>query len=270
LVFFLTSGWLWSCASARKNWYHGGPDVGAYGLDLVVDGSLLPVFEHRGRSYTEGRSGVRYVVRVHNWGSGRVEAVVSVDGRDVIDGRAADTDKRGYIIEPHSYVDVEGWRTSLDDVAAFRFTSVPDSYTARMGTPGKAGKVEVAIFAEREPPPLRRPLTTTPTEGDHSDLRMEEERAPSTLDYRRRKQNLGTRFGESRLSQVTETEFERKSSRPVARLGLAYDNSKGLCELGISLFCYPQRPPYRQVESRPPQREFAQPPPGWEHFHPWY
>ena len=54
------------CASGGKNWWHGSDQEGSWGVELVVDGSALPVFEHAGRSWVEGRWGERYTIRVHN------------------------------------------------------------------------------------------------------------------------------------------------------------------------------------------------------------
>jgi len=161
LVSFLTFC-LFSCASYRKNWVHGDDTHGSFGVDLVVDNSVVPVFEHKGMSYIEGQIGQSYVIRVHNWSKSRIEAVIAVDGRDVIDGRPTSQQKRGYIITPYSYVDVDGFRTNLNNVAAFRFTSVADSYTARMGTPSQVGQITVAIFKEKEYHPAPPPKTLSP------------------------------------------------------------------------------------------------------------
>ena len=58
--------------------------------------------------------GDRYRVRITNPTARRVEAVVSVDGLDAIDGKTASfDDKRGYVIAPYGEVTIEGFRTSL-------------------------------------------------------------------------------------------------------------------------------------------------------------
>ena len=88
-----------------------------------------------------------------------MEAVVSVDGRDAIDGRPADfRNKRGYLVPPWGSVDIEGWRISRAQAAAFRFSSVPDSYAARTGSAREVGVIGVAVFPERHVPrPIYRP-----------------------------------------------------------------------------------------------------------------
>jgi hypothetical protein len=83
-----------------------------------------------------------------------MEAVVSVDGRDAIDGRPADgRSKRGYLVPAWGSIDIEGWRISHAQAAAFRFSSVPDSYAARTGSARDVGVIGVAVFPERYLPP---------------------------------------------------------------------------------------------------------------------
>src|SRR5262245_60068175 len=60
-------------------------------VDLVdQSGNALPTYVSRGRTYVAGERGNRYNIRIQNPTGRRVEAVVSVDGLDVIDGRVAD------------------------------------------------------------------------------------------------------------------------------------------------------------------------------------
>ena len=122
-------------------------------------GQGLPTFRHEGRTYLLGEPGLRYNIRVRNPTGSRVEAVVTVDGRDVVSGREGDyVNERGYIIAAYGSVLIEGFRKSLEEVAAFRFTSPDDSYSARRGTPENVGVIGVAFFPERPrpPPPVRQ------------------------------------------------------------------------------------------------------------------
>jgi hypothetical protein len=117
------------------------------------DGDVLPTYGLKDRFYVEGAAGERYTIRVSNPTSRRVEAVVSVDGLDAVDGDPGDLRKRGYIVPPYGQVSVEGFRTSLDDVATFRFSSVGESYAASKGKARNVGVIAVAIFEEAGPPP---------------------------------------------------------------------------------------------------------------------
>src|SRR5690348_11506049 len=119
---------------------------------LREDGSELPTYAYHGRFYVEGDAGSRYILRVTNPTPNRVEAVVSVDGLDVVDGESGDLRKRGYIVPAYGDVRIEGFRTSLDDVATFRFSSVDGSYAGMKGKARNVGVIAVAIFEERVPP----------------------------------------------------------------------------------------------------------------------
>ena len=120
-----------------------------------VSGRSLPVFHHRGQRFVMGSHGQRYSVRLRNHTSARVEAVVSVDGRDAISGRIANFSReRGYVIPAHGSVRIDGFRRNLRSVAAFRFTSPSDSYSSRRGTPQNVGVIGAAFFTEKK----RRPI----------------------------------------------------------------------------------------------------------------
>ena len=93
---------------------------------MLVDGVPARTYDHDGETYVLGQLGARYTLRVSNHSGRRIEAVVSVDGRDVIDGRPADfRDKRGYLVPAWGSVDIDGWRISHVEAAAFRFSSRP-------------------------------------------------------------------------------------------------------------------------------------------------
>ena len=53
-----------------------------------------------------------------------------MDGLDVLDGKEAAFEKRGYLIDPHGELQIEGFRQSTDSVAAFRFGSVQECFSA--------------------------------------------------------------------------------------------------------------------------------------------
>lgn len=117
----------------------------------VVDarGRVLDALDVGRQRYAVGEPGQRYEIEVTNHSGRRFEVVASVDGLDVIDGGHASTRKRGYILEPFSTLTIDGWRTHEDEVAAFRFGRVADSYAARRGAPRDIGVIGVALFAER-------------------------------------------------------------------------------------------------------------------------
>jgi hypothetical protein len=119
---------------------------------IKEDGETLPTYPSRDRFYVQGNAGERYTIKISNPTGHRVEAVVSVDGLDAVDGEAGDLHKRGYIVPPYGETLVEGFRTSLDNVATFRFSSVDGSYAGQKGKARNVGVIAVALFEEEHAP----------------------------------------------------------------------------------------------------------------------
>ncbi|HEY5926121.1 MAG TPA: hypothetical protein VIV11_30755 [Kofleriaceae bacterium] len=125
-----------------------------YDVQVVTEsGETAPTYAFKGRYYVQGNDNERYTIRVTNPTGNRVEAVVSVDGLDVVDGEDGDLKKRGYIVPAYGEVRIEGFRTSLADVATFRFSSVDNSYAGKKGKSRNVGVIAVAIFEEQARPP---------------------------------------------------------------------------------------------------------------------
>jgi hypothetical protein len=242
-------------------------------------GRPLRMFSHRERRYVLGQMGARYGIRVHNHTSHRVEAVVSVDGRDAISGRVAEyVHSRGYVVAAHGSTLIRGFRQSLDRVASFRFTDHSDSYSARLGTPRNVGVVGVAFFPEREwrrrdwrriepadesggePRPRRQARPIPRADGERAPGRAGSGRsATRPLPSRQR---LGTQYGESRYSPVGETPFERAHRTVPDRIvRLYYDDAAGLEARGIEVYPTPRWPERPGPDPQPFPRRFAQPPP---------
>jgi hypothetical protein len=112
-------------------------------------GRTLPGLTAGGRTLIVGADGERYKIVVRNATTARFEVVASVDGLDVIDGKPADPNRRGYIVDPHDMLVIDGFRTSDSNVAAFRFGKVADSYAAKTSGDRNVGVVGLAIFSER-------------------------------------------------------------------------------------------------------------------------
>jgi len=148
---------------------------GPYSLQLVgEDGRPLPTFCYQDRTYVLGGLGQRYFLRVRNDSWQRVEVVASVDGRDVLDGRPASIAKHGYLLEARGTLTIDGYRLSQGAVAAFRFSSVPQSYASRMGDARDVGVVGLAVFRERQGRsnfPRRQYPTSCPAGGAPSHRR---------------------------------------------------------------------------------------------------
>jgi hypothetical protein len=279
-----------------------------YGLQVdVLDegGEALPTADRGGRRYLLGEQGDRYVIRVTNPSARRVEVVVSVDGLDVIDGKPASLSKRGYVINPYGEVRIEGWRTSVHGVAAFRFGRVANSYAARTVGARNVGVIGVALFTAREPPrpvlPLlpRRgyydqehggrgdagggagaPPTAKQAPAPAAPPRTAAKSAPragaaesdGALARRRpaeERPGLGTEYGEHRSSSVSFTSFVRASAAPAAYTEMRYNDEPGLARLGIHFGppCCDEDDTLLRESARPfpGNRAFAAPPPPREY-----
>src|SRR5262245_7358291 len=138
-----------------------------YDVQVVREnGETAPTYAFRDRFYVQGSLNERYTIRVTNPTPNRVEAVVSVDGLDVVDGETGALEKRGYIVPGYGEVRIEGFRTSLQDVATFRFSSVDGSYAGRQGKARNVGVIAVAIFEEQAPPPDQQIVVGLKDEDD--------------------------------------------------------------------------------------------------------
>jgi hypothetical protein len=126
------------------------PVHGGITLSVVDENGLpLPAMSLGGHIYVVGENGRRYSIVLTNLTDRRYEAVLSVDGLDVLDGKSASVHKRGYLIAPYATLTVEGFRKSYEEVAAFRFGSVSSSYAARSGSDRNVGVIGYAFFSER-------------------------------------------------------------------------------------------------------------------------
>jgi hypothetical protein len=125
-------------------------DDGAVGMSLVDEsGRELPGIAAGDKSLIVGHDGERYKIVVRNSTDVRFEIVASVDGLDVVDGKPADPSRRGYLVDPHGTLVIDGFRTSDAEVAAFRFGKVADSYAAQTSGDRNVGVIGFAVFAER-------------------------------------------------------------------------------------------------------------------------
>jgi hypothetical protein len=243
-----------SASPARRGW-RPWPASG-FSVTLQGEGGQsLRTFRHAGKTFVLGEPGERYAIRIHNPTARRVEAVVSVDGRDAISGDVADFARdRGYLIPAFGSVTVDGFRTSLDSVAAFRFTGAEHSYSARRGTAENAGVIGVAFFPERR---LQRPKVARRERAAPAKPSAGAPAASERADRNR----LGTEFGEARSSSVTEVSFTRANhAQPAQVRSVFYDDASGLRARGIELFEPSWRP--ASVEPQPfPRSRFASPPP---------
>lgn len=213
--------------------------------------STLESYFDRSQTYVAGRPGHRYSVVLQNQTGERVLAVLSIDGVNAISGQTASASQTGYVLAPYQRMEIRGWRKSMQDVAQFRFTDLPDSYAARTGRPDNVGVIGVAVFRER------RYQTYNNYEEDYgyrNDRYAQGSRksnqagsasdaaasAPSPAMKSRSsvaesesRQELGTGHGERRYDPARQTTFERESSYPNQVSRIFYDSYEALVDRGI-------------------------------------
>lgn len=162
LTCLLLGGAVFACkagvAEAHTPWTDSGrymPPQPAQDVSVTLEsphGGSVQTYWYGGSLYAAGQNGARYNLRLQNNTGERVETVVTVDGRDVVSGELGNyKTQRGYVIEAYGSVVIEGFRQSLDQVAAFRFTDIGNSYSARRGSGQHVGVIGVAVFKEYQP-----------------------------------------------------------------------------------------------------------------------
>jgi hypothetical protein len=203
-------------------------------VSFRANGSTLPIFYHENAYYLLGEEGVEYQICLRNQAPVRIEAVLSVDGRDVVNGRRADyRADRGYVLEPREEICVEGFRESTQSVAAFTFTEAKDSYSAKMGDGSNIGVIGVAIFDEAEQ--TERPLVI----ANGAEDRAAESPAPSaaggaSFESDKKSEAIGTGYGQSVSSAAEIVPFVRRDAeQPTELQAIYYDNRDGLKDRGI-------------------------------------
>ena len=200
----------------------------------VVDrdaATVLPQYAHRGDAWIAGIPGHRYAVRLANTTSERVLVVLSVDGVNAVTGETAAPGQAGYVLGPWETAEIAGWRKSLDDVAEFLFTDVPDSYAARTGRPADVGVVGIAVFREAPPAP---PIVLQGEARAQAKASAPAARAEAaTADATAAPQQLGTGHGQRAWSPVGRTQFVRASRSPAQLRQLRNDDAESLAARGI-------------------------------------
>ncbi|HEV8694951.1 MAG TPA: hypothetical protein VGQ93_12330, partial [Lysobacter sp.] len=237
----------------------------------VIDrdrGDWLEPIRHRGHDWIAGEPGHRYSVRLTNTSGERVLVVLSVDGVNAVTGQTAHPSQAGYVLGPWQSTEINGWRKSLDDVAQFVFTDLPDSYAARTGRPDNVGVIGIAVFEEARPVYYEEPAPIYQPRRDASGAREKRAaaQAPASaageaMARDEASQSLGTGHGEREWSPVSHTDFIRASHSPIQVSQLRYDDYSTLVARGV----LPRQPRHywRDDEPHAFPNGFVADPPRW-------
>ena len=127
---------------------------GKISFSIVDDhGDELDLYRVGERYYLRGQQGQSYQLHYENNTGKTFEIVSSVDGIDVIDGRAASRSNSGYVLHPHDELTIEGFRKSENAVASFTFSKPKDSYAANSnnGSIQNTGIIGTVVYELKVP-----------------------------------------------------------------------------------------------------------------------
>jgi hypothetical protein len=223
-------------------------------------GTVLPTYRYHGEYWVAGTPGNRYSISIRNNRGDRLLAVTTVDGVNVITGETGAFGQSGYVYGGGETYAITGWRKSDQEIAAFEFTALPNSYAARTGRPANVGVVGVALFLERPAPPpvtqyvppmgssmeesrssrfagsasAARAAPSAPTrEADALAAPGKEASAAQVVPAPAPMAKLGTGHGAREASVVYSTLFDRQTSTPNEIIRIRYDSWENLVAQGV-------------------------------------
>jgi len=117
---------------------------------ILVNGKPVKFYGVNGKTFIAANFGAEYEIRIKNNNYYRVMAVASVDGLSVLDGKPADKDGVGYVLNSYSSVSIKGFRSDNNTVGAFKFTKKKKGYAKEVtGSSENSGIIAVAVFGEK-------------------------------------------------------------------------------------------------------------------------
>lgn len=123
-------------------------------FSIIVKDREITEYTHRGQTFVEGREGSEYEIVIKNKTAGRIEAVVSVDGLSIIDGKTAGLSSSGYLLNAYETIKIPGWKVDNSVAAKFAFSGKKESYSTQMngGDSKNNGVIGLMAFGEKTKP----------------------------------------------------------------------------------------------------------------------
>ncbi len=225
------------------------------------------------QTYIEGRDGSEFELEIHNRNPFDIEAIVSIDGLSIIDGKPAGIASSGYLVRANERMAIPGWKVDGSTAAKFQFAGEKGgSYVEQIGgdTLNK-GVIGIKAFAPKSQAnhlvfrssghnmnsrsypkgargmsPMLGSATLNHSSASYSsnaatasytaDSMMGGQLETSTykaFDTEAVTQSLGTEFGAATNFATTEVSFERGDLQ--AMMWLNYDDRQGLKRRGIDV-----------------------------------
>lgn len=245
-----------------------------------TEARYLPTYQFEGRTFVVGKPGNEYALSLRNQSGERVMVVGSVDGVNIVSGETASPMQSGYVLAPGQSAEINGWRKSLANTAAFYFTEHDNSYAARTGRPNDVGVIGAAVFRERRVAPPIRPYkpwsedrsgpspygSAAPQPGrgyaEDGGAQQRERRADAAAESapsasaaapnemaKRAEKSLGTGHGRIEQSDTRYTDFQRASNTPDQVVTVYYNTYSNLLAMGVPVW----RDEDNRYASRKPQ-----------------
>jgi hypothetical protein len=246
-------------------------------LMILVNDRAITQYYHDDKHYVEGRAGSEYEIEVYNHTGYRVEAVLSVDGLSVLDGKLAGTHSTGYLIDPRGKIRIPGWTLNSASIAKFKFAGKQKSYATQMtGDDRNTGVIGVMVFREKFITQWPHGITCSASSHVYSMNHSGQSGISANLAASNMLQNsvvrglapnaeanvvqqsLGTAFGESAQFATHKVVFQRGAL--LATLVCHYDERRGLKARGIRFERHPRKHHEPQAF---PAITGCTPPPGW-------
>ena len=206
-----------------------------------------PVSEYRKdfNTYIEGRKGSEFKLQIINNNSKRILVVPSIDGLSVLDGKAADYNSSGYIINGFSSLIIDGWRISLEEVRKFFFTKKNSSYANKTNQDtSNLGVIGLAVFTEKVKPVIRNTSPYWVDSDTHKwwgpsytysatyNADYNAEYSAMSLSDTIKRSAVGTGMGDKISSLCSESSFD-KEDQPFTVFCIYYYERKELERMGV-------------------------------------
>jgi hypothetical protein len=227
--------------------------------------TIADEYYHNGSVWIEGREGNNYTIDLRNNTPQQALFIVSVDGLDILEGKPAGVESKGYVVGANSSISIPGWKINGSEAAEFYFSRSRDSYVNSIGgNTTNTGVIGTLVFSEKfKVPDITNFANLSTMSWNGIPPNMTTWQAPiesaSTLrvsDVRRinaqskgllsestsetvvasASQDIGTGFGSATAWNTRHIEFERANPKqPDALLALYYNTAKNLEKMGIRL-----------------------------------
>jgi hypothetical protein len=214
-------------------------------LTVLVGGTPLHEYVHRGTTYIEAIRGREFTIRLRNPTAHRVAVALSVDGLNTIDAKHSDAwGASKWVLEPYETTEISGWQVSDRAARRFFFTGERSSYGAKLGQTQNLGVIEAVFYRERVPRWSEAPRDYSRDRRDEAGgvqggavppsasaaprkHGVEQERqAPADDDY------AATGMGRRSRHAVQEVDIDLERT-PIAALSIRYEFRPQLVKLGV-------------------------------------